>query len=280
MHADLHTHTLFSFDGSPAATVNAMCEAAIAKGLSHLALTDHCDINGEIEGLYAVLDKQAVFEAIAAAKKKYENKLTVLFGIELGQATQYPAEAKALLARYPYDIVLGSLHNLAGMPDFCYMSKHSPDHPAPQLADMSDAEIAALFDRVLDETLDLLDFDGICVLTHLTYLHRYVRRVGRDLDFAPFTEKMAHVFEKTVQKGVALELNTSTILREGISMPTPEILSLYRRCGGKLISVGSDAHTPEAVAQNFDAGARILTSCGFHEIAVPTASGILTFPIS
>lgn len=279
MLADFHTHTLFSFDGNPVATVDAMCEAAIAKGLSHLALTDHCDINGEVEGLYAILDKKAVFEAIAAAKKKYESKLTVLFGIELGQATQYPAEAKALLECYPYDIVLGSLHNLAGEPDFCFMGSPNPKYPAPQFAEMTEAEIAAYFDRVLDETLALLDFDGICVLTHLTYMHRYVRRAGKAMDFAPFTEKLAYVFEKTIQKGVALELNTSTILREGISMPTPELLSLYRRCGGKLVSIGSDAHAPEAVAQNFDIGAKILTDCGFTEIAVPTAKGLLTFPI-
>ena len=138
------------------------------------------------------------------------------------------------------------------------MSKHYPEFPpAPQLVDMTDAEIAALFDRVLDETLELLDFDGIHVLTHLTYLHRYVRRVGRDLDFSAFTEKLAHVFEKTVQKGVALELNTSTVLEEGISMPTPALLSLYRRCGGRLISVGSDAHVPQKVAQGFANRGRI-----------------------
>ena len=280
MKIDLHTHTAFSFDCTPDASVDAMCRAAIARGLTHLAITDHCDINGEVEGLYAVLDKEAVFAAVSDAKQKYADRLTILFGVELGQATQYPKEARALLEKYPYDIVLGSLHNLANTPDFCFMSKHNEKYPAPQLAEMSDAEIAALFDRVLDESMELLDFDGIHVLTHLTYLHRYVRRVGREMDFTPFRPKLTALFEKLISRGIALELNSSTLGNGGTSMPTPELLALYRRCGGRLVSIGSDAHTPDALAQNFEAAARILTDCGFTEIAVPTARGVLTSPIS
>ena len=84
MRADMHTHSLFSFDGRPESTVPALCEAAIAKGLTHLAITDHCDIDGELEGIYAVLDKDAVYRAVCEAKKVYADRLTLLFGIELG----------------------------------------------------------------------------------------------------------------------------------------------------------------------------------------------------
>lgn len=269
MRADMHTHSHFSFDGRPESTVAALCEAAIEKGLSHLAITDHCDINGEIEGLYAVLDKEAVFAAVAEAKQAYADKLTVLFGLELGQPTQYPTEARALLERYPYDIVLGSLHNLANEKDFFYFD----------FSQMPDDKVAAYFNRVLDESMALCDFDGIHVLTHLTYMHRYLRRAGRDMDFAPFREKLCALFQKMITRGIALELNVSTLARAGISMPTPEILSLYRQCGGKLISLGSDAHAPDRVAQHFDAAASILSACGFCELAIPTAHGVLTFPI-
>lgn len=269
MRADMHTHSLFSFDGKPESTVPALCEAAIAAGLSHLAITDHCDIDGEINGIYAVLDKDAVYAAVSEAKKKYADRLTVLFGLELGQPMSYPAEARALLARYPYDIVLGSLHNLAGEKDFYYFDfTETPDH-----------EIAAYFDRVLDESMSLCDFDGIHVLTHLTYMHRYLRRAGRDMDFAPFEEKLCALFEKIIARGIALELNVSTLASEGITMPTRELLSLYRSCGGKLISVGSDAHAPSRVAQSFGEASTLLLDCGFTELAIPTAHGVLTFPI-
>lgn len=279
MKADLHTHTVFSFDGRPEAKVEAMCESAIQKGLSYLAITDHCDINGELEGIYPVLDKEGVLAAVTAAKEKYADRLTVLFGVELGQATQYPAEARALLDRYPYDIVLASLHNLASTPDFYYMSRPDGEIAAPQMSEMTDAQIADLFDRVLDESMDLLDFEGIHVLTHLTYMHRYVRRVGKQLDFKPFYPKLTALFHKMIEKGVALELNTSTLRGGDITMPTEELVALYRRCGGKLISVASDAHHPDTVTQYFDVAAALLRRCGFTELAVPTAAGLLTLPI-
>ena len=271
MLADLHTHSRCSFDGAPEATVDALCEAAIARGLSHLAVTDHCDINGEIEGIYAILDKDAVFDAVCNAKKKYADRLTLLFGVELGQAYQYPKEARALLDRYPYDIVLGSLHNLRGEQDFYYMDYTS----------LTDAQIADLFDRSLDETLELLDFDGIHVLTHLTYMHRYVRRGGKDINLAPFSDKIATVLKRVIEKGIALELNTSALPKErgGVLSPTKEILSLYHSLGGRLISLGSDAHAPQKVAQHFDAARQTLLDCGFTELSVPTREKLLTFPI-
>jgi DNA-binding LacI/PurR family transcriptional regulator len=97
------------------------------------------------------LDKDAVFDAVNRAKKTYADRLTVLLGVELGQAHHYPEQARALLDRYPYDIVLGSLHNLRSQQDFYYM-----DYSAP-----TDAQIADLFDRALTEMTELLDFDGI-----------------------------------------------------------------------------------------------------------------------
>ena len=271
MRADFHTHSLFSFDGDPAATVTALCESAVRQGLTHLAITDHCDINGELEGIYATLDKDAVFAAVTEAKNAYAGHLTVLFGIELGQATQYPAEAKALLNRYPYDIVLGSLHNLAGERDFFYMDFRLTD----------EAQIAALFDRVLEESITLLDFPGIHVLTHLTYMHRYVKRAGREMDFAPFAAKLDRLFAKMIEKGIALEVNTSTLTADGtgITMPPQALLARYRAAGGTLLSVGSDAHHPAEVAQHFDHARRILLDCGFTNLAVPTVNGTLTFPI-
>ena len=82
-----------------------------------------------------------------------------------------------------------------------------------------------------------------------------------------------------IRRGVALELNVSTLYREGVTMPTPELIALYRRTGGRLISVGSDAHHPDRVTFSFDRAAEILRDCDFTELAVPTANGILTFPI-
>ena len=268
MLADLHTHSMFSFDGAPTATLDNMASCAIAAGLTHLAVTDHCDINNEIEGKHPTPDREAMYKAIAAAKEKYRGRLEILFGIELGEATQYPDEARALLARYPYDIVLGSLHNIRGEGDFSWFdfTKYTND------------EAHAFFDRVIEETLELCEFEGIRVITHLTYMERYMYRQGLSLDYAYHREGLCRLFDRIIEKNLVLELNTSD-LATGYALPPAPLLALYRERGGTRVCIGSDAHEPSAIARNFEAAKALLLSVGFDTLTIPTAHGDITYPI-
>ena len=268
MLADLHTHSFFSFDGKPSASPDNIAKAAIAAGLTHIAITDHCDIDCELAGLYPPLDRQATFEALAEAKEKYKDRIDILVGIELGQAHHCPDDARAVLEQFPYDIVLGSVHNLENERDFFFFD----------FTNVDDDEVRSLFDRVIAEEMQLCDFDGIHVITHLTYMDRYLHRADKALDIAPHKDALLRLFEKIVRKGLTLELNTSC-LGEGLGMPTPEILSLYRSVGGTRVSLGSDGHSPERIAQHFDRGATILLECGFTHLTLPTRTQTLTYPI-
>ena len=263
--ADLHTHSRYSFDGDPASTIAAMCEAAIDMGLTHLAITDHFEISPD----YPLLDVDTLWKDMDEAKKAYAGRLTLLRGVELGPPMQHIAEMSELLARHPYDLVLGSMHNLKGMRDF-------------SLFDMSlydDAGAAHLFERVLEETADMCDFEGIHVVTHLTYLQRYLARAGRGFDFAPHRASLTALFRKMIDKGLALEVNTSTVRTAGFTMPNKELLTLYRECGGTRVTLGSDGHSIAAMAQHFDTGAALLLDCGFDSLSFPTADGLITLPL-
>ncbi len=268
MLADLHTHSMFSFDGAPTATLDNMASRAMAAGLTHLAVTDHCDINNEIEGVHPIPDREALYAAITAAKEKYRGKLHILFGIEMGEATQYPTEALALLERYPYDIVLGSLHNIKGEGDFYWFdfSKYTRD------------EAHAFFDRVIEETMELCDFPHIRVITHLTYMERYMYRQGLSLDYAHHREELCRLFDRMIEKKLVLELNTSD-LATGYALPPAPLLALYRERGGTRVCIGSDAHEPSAIARNFKAAKELLLSVGFDTLTIPTKDDDITYPI-
>ena len=268
MLADLHTHSRHSFDGSPNGTIENMAEAALAQCLSHLAITDHCDINGEIEGQHKIPDRDALFAEVNAAKEKYRGRLEILFGIELGEGPHYPSEALAILKKYPYDIVLGSVHNLRGEQDF-YFFDHSK---------ISEAEAHAYFDRVIAETMEVCDFPKVNVITHLTYMERYMFRMGKRLDYIPHKEGLCRLFEKIIDKNLVLELNASD-LAGGYALPPAEILMLYRECGGTRVCLGSDAHQPEQIGRNFAIAKKLLLDCGFTHLTIPTAKGDLTYPI-
>ena len=269
MLPDLHMHTCYSHDAAPHSTVIALCEQAIALGLPCIAVTDHYDLNHEL----AVpptrsLQRRKIYEDVLAAREIYGDKLTLLHGIELGQAILFPDRAPALIAELPYDIVLGSLHNLHHKTGF----SHIDFTPVPQ------EECNALFSEVLTRTVELLDLNTIHVVAHLTSMHRYLHRIGRELDFPAFFDQMEVLFKKMIAQNVALEINTSTV-REGITMPTREILAFYRDCGGKLLTIGSDTHKPESMAKGFKEAAEMIASCGYTSLDVPTANGVLSFPI-
>ena len=74
--------------------------------------------------------------------------------------------------------------------------------------------------------------------------------------------------EEAAQREKALELNTSP-LKKGFPETNPgkAILKKYHDFGGRLVTVGSDAHTPEGVGFAFDRAAMLLKECGFTEYA-------------
>ena len=256
---DLHTHSLYSFDGAKDATPDALCRRALELGLSDVAITDHCDVDGEVEGIYDLYDADAAWNAMTEAKEKYAGRLNLIRGIELGNAHHCPDYARAALARHPYEYVIGSLHNLSGVPDFCMLRYEI----------MTPAHIAQIFDRALDETLEMLSFDGITTLGHMTYMHRYLTRAKLTLDFKPYYEKIRAIYAVLIDKGIALEVNVSSLWKDlGVAMPTLELIRLYADCGGHLITVGSDAHAPQNLGKAIRKGYALLNAAGLHEVTV------------
>lgn len=255
---DQHLHTQYSFDGDrEKATMDHMAEAAIAAGLSEICITDHYDINGMIEKIYPEYDAENARAAIFAAKEKYKDKLTITYGIELGQATHYPTESKKLLKSYPFEYVIGSIHNMKDVPDFFYID----------FTHMTEAHIESLWGRYLNEIEDLVEFGGFSTLAHLTYPLRYINKCHRQLDMKKYFERIADIFQKLIRQNIALEVNTSG-LRQGMgtTMPDQALVALYYECGGRMITCGSDAHTSADVGAGISETYHMLKKIGFRSI--------------
>ena len=103
---DYHTHTYFSFDGANDSSPDALCRAAIERGVTDLAITDHFECNWRAEAAYPPYNSDRAYEEIMTAKEKYKDKLNLTYGIEVGQANQYPEEMMALFEKYSVDLVL------------------------------------------------------------------------------------------------------------------------------------------------------------------------------
>ena len=255
--ADLHCHTYYSFDSKTEPEL--LVQSAIDKGLDLIAITDHADVDYEDCGMCFDHRADERKEVILGLKHKYKDKIKIIFGIELGQPNNKRDIADKLIADNGYEYVLGSIHNLRYVPDFALLD-FKKINEYPEMVDN-------LYNRYLDDLIGLADVPYIDVVTHVTYMIRYVQAAGGDLDLSAYYPKYEQLFKAIIKNGKALEINTSNLRRGfGTTMPSEDLIKLYTECGGRLITVGSDAHRPHEIGANIEEGYALAEKYGLTPI--------------
>lgn len=253
---DLHVHTDNSPDAKHGCTI--LCEAGVTVGLSTMAITDHCEVDIYESGKFELSCKQSFFEA-AKAKAIFKASLNVLRGIELGQPNCDFAKADKIVGKYDYDVVLASLHNLSDREDFYYLDYSLPEN-----------EPYALLDRYFDGLLEICKWGNFDVLAHLTYPLRYITGKQKiEIDLSRFNDKINRIFALLVEKGKALEVNTSGLRTDyGKTLPDLDLIKRYKALGGFRITTGSDAHCCEDVGSGIDEGIKLIKQAGFDAVTI------------
>ena len=253
---DMHTHS----DNSPDAhhSVSLLCEHAIKRGVRGVAITDHCECNAFYRDGYNITYLQSLFET-AKARSIFEGQLIVLLGIELGQPTHDFKIASKIVSRASLDFVLASMHNLKNRQDFYHLDyKKSENDPHTLLLEY------------FDELLDTISWGNFDSLAHLTYPLRYI--TGRDkiqVDINRYGEQIEQVLKGLIEKGKALEINTSGLRGEmGVTLPDIDIIKWYKELGGELITIGSDAHSAADIGSGIDTGMTFAKEAGFKYITL------------
>ena len=83
-----------------------------------------------------------------------------------------------------------------------------------------------------------------------------------------FPELFDQILIEIIKRGKGIEVNTSGIKRAGHVLPHPSIITRYRELGGKIITIGSDAHFEENVGAYIKEALDIIAKAGFQEITV------------
>lgn len=265
---DSHTHSVYSFDGHD--SIDAMCEAAIRHGVDGFAVTDHYDVDGILAGFYPDYDAGAARRDIEAARKRFDGRVQLYRGIELGQPVLCADESKAFLAANSFDFVIASCHNLENVPDFYFINFEAMPEPL----------MLHLYRRMIQDLTRYASFPGIHTIAHVTYPLRYMARAGRSVSVEIFESELRTLFSVMKECDVALELNMKGIRAGEIAKETEEyIFRLYRDCGGELVTVGSDAHYANDIGGWIRDGYTMLQNIGFRFLRVPGENGITRIPI-
>lgn len=236
---DYHIHSNHSFDAdrTDKYAVDAICQEAINRGFSEIAITDHHCINIVLDGFWPPVDFDLLRGEVLEAKEKYKGKLSVIYGVELGQPTQRSEEALSFLQKNNFEFVIGSLHNNADKEDFYYLDYSTADKNY----------LIGLWNDYFTETIDHIKWGKgrFCTLGHLTYPRRYLESNGFN-DIVNLSEKkdiIDEIFKTLINCEIALEVNASG-LRQGLgdALPCIALVSRYLELGGEMITIGSDSH--------------------------------------
>lgn len=252
MIADCHMHTEFSADSET--KITDQVERAIALGLPRICFTDHMDM--DYPGGDFQLDTEAYVKRVLEVQEEYKHRISIGMGVEVGLQEHLQERLQKYIDSYPFDFVIGSMHLIYG----------------------EDPYFGKIFERVGDEEAYREYFQAthkvlqrapeVQTLGHLDYVVRYGREKDKKYSYKKYQDEIDEILKLLVEKGIALEVNTAGLRMLPFTNPHPDIIRRYRELGGEMITVGSDAHTPQVMAYGYDKVPEILESCGFRYYTV------------
>ncbi len=252
---DCHNHSVHSFDAVD--TVEAMCLRAEELGLMAFAITDHSDLDGKnLSDCINVVSRSV--DEMEQFRSTHTTKCDLLTGLELGEALDFPEDAKAMIQLRPYDVIVGSYHNSPDGEDYYFMD----------FGQMTDEDISISLQGYFDNLIKTVQKTELDVLAHITYPLRYiVGDQGRTVHVEDYDAQLQEVLRSVIERGVSLEVNTSGLRQKiGEPLPNQRILQKYRELGGTRVSLGSDSHNTKDLANGIKTCTQMLADLGFTHI--------------
>ena len=227
---DYHMHSTVSFDGNDSALDMAL--AAKAAGLKEICFTDHIDYTPQMN---MVFDTNVYNEAYDRLEVP---GLLIRRGMEFGLTPTNRAQLETDAKRRSFDFIIGSVHFVDDKD--IYLDEYWEGKTMEQAVEL-----------FLQETLACVRVhDGYDVLGHLTYLSKSPANPARKLlSYEDHREIFDEILREVVRHDKGIEVNTSGIDRCGGPLPTMDFVRRFKELGGRIVTVGSDAHDVSRVGQ-------------------------------
>lgn len=236
--------------------IEASCLAAIAAGVTEIAITDHVDHVPADPG-YGYYRPDDYLRELDRARERFSGKLTVLRGAEIdfNQGTTEIVERFVSEYGREYDIIIGSVHYARdGAMIF-------PDYFANRTED-------EVFLPYLDQVQMAVETGWFDTIGHLDLPKRYAPKTHRDYDPARYRERLLPIYDAMIARGIAFEINTSGLRQTPkTSMPGPSVVRWYADRGGVLITTGTDSHAAQTVGAGLAKTLDMLVLCGIESVA-------------
>jgi len=249
MYIDYHHHSNHSFDSK--ADVEEICQKALEKGIKEICFTEHFSVNPAAP-TYGHMKWPLYLEKLSYCQEKFQGQLTIKTGIELCEPHLMMDAYKDALLDIPLDFILGSVHNI----DQLTLRKFMNGYPQKDC-----------YQEYFLELEKMVEHADIDVIAHFDLMKRYAYPIYGHYSFFKYESIITSILQKAIARKIGLEINTSgwrTALNE--SLPSKDILSLYKKLGGELLTIGSDSHQAGTVGDHYQEAVQLAKECGFTDI--------------
>ena len=241
---DMHVHSKYSHDSRT--PVEDSAAYAVRNNIAALAIADHCDIQYyDSHGVFALIEGS--FNEATATAKKFEGKVKILRGVELGEAIWDMESANKILSGFDFDAVIASVHAVR-------YKDYTDPYSTIDFSKMPPRDINGYMEAYFDEVLKTVTTVPCQIMAHLTCPLRYINgKYGLNVDAKDYEEKITPILKHIIDNSIAMEINTSCVgSAYDCLMPEPWIIEKFKEMGGHLVTLGSDAHVFENLCKSFD----------------------------
>lgn len=247
---DQHVHSYYSFDSNQ--SIEEYLDVAIKLGLKYFVLTDHYDLNHINTGKDLFFDISKQKKELEELQKRYPD-IRILFGIEMGYKPLELKHINKVLDENEFDIINLSLHELDDI-DYYF--------PDRFIKDGVDKTLQTYFDKQLEM---IRSFDNFDVLCHIDYAFKTAYLIDNTLKINKYENTIIEIMKELIKKDKAFEINTK--VQEVLPIEhTKYLLNLYKRVGGKNLTLSSDAHEVDRFCGSFDKYLSIIKDVGFDHL--------------
>jgi len=275
---DYHLHTSTSTDAH--ATVGEYCARASALGLAEIAITNHMNLRTDKYHLTPEVLAE-VWDDIRRCRRAHPD-LVVRIGLEVDYfedlkddiADALPAYADAI--GRPLDFIIGSAHEMDGV-------RFASKKQAHEL--LVGADAVPIFRRFFGLMTEVVESGLFDVVAHPDLIRRFTGLHNRPVDFEAYRTSAEAFVDALVGHDVGVEVNVKGLEHPvGSIYPSPELLRYYLgACAAAgavpVITMGTDAHRPEALGTHLDAGLEYLEAMGVREITTFEEGKRIAFPL-
>lgn len=233
---DYHVHSNHSCDGK--STIFETCQKAIELGIEEIGFSEHMDFEPKDWG-FGFFNYERYSSEINSAQEFFEGRLVIRRGIEVDYQYCFEDDVREWLQNKRFDFVIGSVHYL--------------NHEFISRRLVVEKDLGEIYHAYFDGVKQSIESRLFHVVGHFDLVGRYVEDEKFRLKRSDYWENVKMTLEEIAEKGLYLEINSKGLSEPlGDMIPGKEIVNEYVKNGGKLISIGSDAHSIEEVGSGIE----------------------------